>query len=138
LAIRNADPGIPFIPRPRPLIPEPIIPAPFVPRPRPGPGSLGTSPRVTCKRAVGEACPNIPAFNDEFVDGYKEKGLIRQQALIEKQRAQTLKDVDDPKRDVAGRYDIRVEDDDVDIALDADERRWLESDDLNIPGFQER
>jgi hypothetical protein len=39
---------------------------------------------------------------------------------------------------VAGRYDIRVEDDDVDIALDADdERRWLESDDLNIPGFQE-
>jgi hypothetical protein len=69
---------------------------------------------VTCKRAVGEACPNIPAFNDEFVDGFKEKGLIRQQALIEIQRAQTLKDVDDPKRDVAGRYDIRVEDDDVD------------------------
>jgi hypothetical protein len=95
---------------------------------------LGPSPGITCKRAPGDLCQNIPAFDDSFVNGFKEKGFTHQEDLIDKQIAQTLRDVDDPRRDVASQDNFILGYNYV--PMDEDERRWLESGDFDVPGFQ--
>jgi hypothetical protein len=144
LVLRKADPGIPIIPKPvvpKPIVPKPIVPQPVVPKPKPEPGPQ--APGLTCKRAAGSVCTGIPAFSTknldidraivERVDGFKNNGVVRQEALVAAQRAQSPTDINMPARDVANTYEVQK---DATVApLSGDEIDWFTAEGLNVPGF---
>lgn len=139
LEIREAQPIIPIIPIPKPVLPpiipkpiapKPVEPAPVPPRPHepapppkpiePAPPTSGSG--IQCKRAPGDACPNIARFEDANLEALRVKGRDAQAALVVAQRAKPVKDVD--KASVSDNY--AYEDyENVELNLGEDEMQWL-------------